>query len=184
MMRTRPLSYSTKMQWCGLGAEVQNPGMECVAQWVRTSSTKRSRGRAAATLRNAAPIAFRLPGGDPPLVHEVRMHEADDFNPHASTHVGRPGSHEVSLTERGGGLRVMINPSLLGMPRRHRRPPGVRRARGEWVRWQINYRFISYTGRQGWSYRLDTLNLANGPVDVDTFLGKPTYIVDERGRLA
>jgi hypothetical protein len=53
---------------------------------------------------------------------------------------------------------------------------------GEWVRWQINYRFVGCcTG--DWSYRFETLSVAHGQVSVDTFLGEPTYVVDERGYL-
>jgi hypothetical protein len=74
----------------------------------------------------------------------------------------------------------MVNP--FGMPRRWRRPPAVRLAPGEWLRWQINYRFIGSWGGE-WAYRLDTLNLACGLVRADVFLGTPTRQVDERAYL-
>ena len=54
--------------------------------------------------------------------------------------------------------------------------------RGQWLRWQVNYRFsLSWEG--DWHYRPDTLNLAYGEVDASAFLGVPTQIVDERARL-
>jgi hypothetical protein len=69
------------------------------------------------------------------------------------------------------------------MPRRWRRPPAVRLAPGEWVRWQINYRFPGSWGGD-WTYRQDTLNLLNGhATDPRIFLGDPTRRVDELGLL-
>lgn len=57
----------------------------------------------------------------------------------------------------------------------------VRLLPGQWVRWQLNYRFTSALGIRGWSYWLDTFNIAYGPVDRDVFLSEPTVIVDECG---
>lgn len=152
-----------------------------MAQWVRTSWTKTSRGGPAAARRNAAPIAFRLPAEVAPFVHEVLMREVDDFHPHATIRAEPPG-RDAGLRQVGERLRVHPVPSIWGMPRRDRRPPAVLLLPGEWVRWQINYRFVGMSGSD-WSYRLDTLNLAYGQVPVDTFLGEPTYLVDERGWL-
>jgi hypothetical protein len=71
-----------------------------------------------------------------------------------------------------------------GVLRRHQRPPAIRLAPGEWVRWQINYRFNRPTRRYDpWSYRQDTLNIAYGPMVNDAFLDVPTYSVDERVQL-
>ncbi|MEU3604527.1 hypothetical protein AB0E83_03565 [Streptomyces sp. NPDC035033] len=53
--------------------------------------------------------------------------------------------------------------------------------KAQWVRWQLNYRFTSALGIRGRSYRLDTFNVAYGPVAPDVFLPEPTVIVDERG---
>ncbi|WP_225877328.1 hypothetical protein [Streptomyces resistomycificus] len=44
-----------------------------------------------------------------------------------------------------------------------------------------NYRFSSAAGIRGWSYWLDTFNVAYGPVDSNVFLSEPTVLVDERG---
>ncbi|MFF7705387.1 hypothetical protein [Streptomyces lydicus] len=63
------------------------------------------------------------------------------------------------------------------------RPPAVRLAPGQWVRWQLNYRFSSMTGMQDWSYWLDTFNIAYGPANADVFLSTPTVFVDEQGPL-
>jgi len=52
--------------------------------------------------------------------------------------------------------------------------------RSAWVRWRVNYRFPD---EDSWSYRLDTLNLAYGPVPSDVFMGTPTLSVDERASL-
>jgi hypothetical protein len=86
------------------------------------------------------------------------------------------------LREANGLLRVQLTVAEFGMPRRRRRPPAVRLARGEWVRWQVNYRFSPCCG--DWTYRLDTLNLFHGSADSrDLFLGVPTYYVSELGSL-
>ncbi|MCW2936195.1 MAG: hypothetical protein JWM19_7157 [Actinomycetia bacterium] len=58
--------------------------MDVIAQWVRTVWTKRSRGGPAAVHRNAVASGFKLPGTQPPLVHEVLMAEQDDFKPRDS----------------------------------------------------------------------------------------------------
>ena len=73
--------------------------------------------------------------------------------------------------EADGRLRVELVVTPFGMPRRWRRPPAVRLSRSEWVRWQVNYRFPY---ESGWSYRLDTLNLAYSLESSDVFTGVPT----------
>jgi hypothetical protein len=158
----------------------KNAAVDVIAQWVRTLWTKRSRGGLAAAQRNAVPIGFPLPDTHSPLVHAVLIAEWDDFKPQESLHYGEPDQADVLLDEADDRLRVelVINPN--GAPSRWRRPPAVRLSRGEWVRWQVNYR-IPYEA--GWSYRLDTLNLAYGPVSQDVFTGAPTFTVDERASL-
>ncbi|MBK3568901.1 MULTISPECIES: hypothetical protein [unclassified Streptomyces] len=160
--------------------------MEVTVQWVRTSWTKRSRGGEAAARRNAAPVGFPLPDGmaSPAhavhMIHTVRMHEKDDFTPHD----GRAERKQVAvqLREAEGRLRVFprVDP-LYGLPPRARRPPAVRLVPGQWVRWQLNYRFSSAAGVRDWSYWLDTFNVAYGPVTADVFLGTPAFHVDEQG---
>ncbi|WP_262060883.1 hypothetical protein [Streptomyces sp. STR69] len=157
--------------------------MEVTVQWVRTSWTKRSRGGEAAARRNAAPVGFLLPDGVASLVrtvHTVRMREQDDFTPCD----GRAERRDVAvgLRETEGRLRVFprVDP-MFGLPPRPRRPPAVRLAPGQWVRWQLNYRFSSAAGVRDWSYWLDTFNVAYGPVTVDVFLGTPAFHVDEQG---
>jgi hypothetical protein len=109
------------------------------------------------------------------------MAEQDDFQPQESVHYGEPDQGDVLLDEVGDRLRVELVITRFGMPRRWRRPPAVRLSRGEWVRWQVNYRFPY---EDGWSYRLDTLNLTYGPVaSSDVFAGAPTVSVDERASL-
>ncbi|MFG3503900.1 hypothetical protein ACGF5F_00170, partial [Streptomyces sp. NPDC047821] len=68
-----------------------------------------------------------------------------------------------------------------GRPPRTRRPPAVGRAPGEWLRWQLNYRFSSALGIRGWTYWLDTFNVAYGPVRPGVFLGEPSRLMDETG---
>jgi hypothetical protein len=154
--------------------------MDVVAQWVRTSWTKQSRGGAEATRRNAAPVAFLLPEVTMPLVHEVTMNERDGFEPRSSSRHAEPARDGVQLREADGLLRVMlVSRQWPGVIRR--RPPAVRLRRGEWLRWQINYRFVSDRGPT--HYRLDTLNLAYGQVSADVFMGTPTRRVDERVQL-
>jgi hypothetical protein len=156
--------------------------VEVVAQWVRTCWTKRSRGGAAATRRNATPVGFVLPVARCPLVHEVVMDESQDFEPRTSQRDGEPDRETVLLREVDGRVRVELVATKHGMPRRWRRPPAVWISRGEWVRWQINYRFpTSWTG--DWRYRLDTLNLAYAPTSTAIFTGEPTRHVDERAHL-
>ncbi|WP_030891685.1 hypothetical protein [Streptomyces sp. NRRL S-1868] len=156
--------------------------MEIVVQWVRTSWTKRSRGGEAAARRNAAPVGFSLPSMAPSFAHVVRMHERDGFAPFDAQEDVRGIS--LQLRETDGLLRVQprLEP-LLAMPPRPRRPPAVRLAPGQWVRWQLNYRFSSAAGMQDWSYWLDTFNVAHGPVEAQVFLSQPTVHVDERGPL-
>lgn len=159
--------------------------METVVQWVRTSWTKQSRGGLGAARRNATPTAFPLPPGSPPFMHEVRMREAEDFQPRSVTHDSMPDSSTdagVLLREVDGLLRVQLVATPFGMPRRWRRPPAVRLARGEWLRWQINYRFTGSSGGE-WAYRLDTLNIVHGPARPDLFLGTPTRYVNELASL-
>jgi hypothetical protein len=57
----------------------------------------------------------------------------------------------------------------------------LRLAHGEWLRWQVNYRF---SGRLGdWTYRLDTLNISHGQAPTDLFLGTPAHQVSELAHL-
>lgn len=157
--------------------------MDVVAQWVRTSWTKSSRGGEAAARRNAVPIAFPLPETTSPLAHAVTMREADGFTPRSSALRALPDRGEAQLREKDRRLRVMlVNTQWAGVIRR--RPPAIRLHPGEWVRWQITYRQASYLGRGPWHYSLVTLNLAFGPVAAeDIFLGTPTKYVDERAQL-
>ncbi|MEU7070067.1 hypothetical protein AB0B30_04090 [Streptomyces narbonensis] len=154
--------------------------MDITVQWVRTSWTKQSRGGEAATRRNAAPVGFSLPPMPSGFAHVVHMAERDGFEP-------RPFQKDlrevgVSLRDEGDRLRVLarVEP-LFGLPPRRRRPPAVHLLPGQWVRWQLNYRFSSAMGIRDWSYWLDTFNIAYGPVDRDVFLLEPTLIVDECG---
>jgi len=68
------------------------------------------------------------------------------------------------------------------MPRRHHRPPATRIAAGQWLRWQINYRFVRISGGE-WHYRLDTFNVAFRATAADLFLGEPNRTIDERAPL-
>ncbi|GAA3855571.1 hypothetical protein [Streptomyces sedi] len=158
--------------------------MEITVQWVRTSWTKRSRGGPAATRRNAAPLGFPLPEpSDLPdgFAHVVRMSEDTDFAP-------RPGHqppHALPLDLRADGSRLRVHAHVVpraSLPPRSRRPPAVRLAPGQWVRWHLNYRYSSALGIRDWSYWLDTFNIAHGPVARDLFVAHPpTFTVDERG---
>ncbi|MFF9768259.1 hypothetical protein ACF1GT_16875 [Streptomyces sp. NPDC014636] len=156
--------------------------MEITVQWIRTSWTKRSRGGEAASRRNAAPAGFALPQAEAASAHVIRMHERNGFEPYDTQ--TDPGNVDVQLREADGRLRVLprVQP-LFALPPRRRRPPAVRLAPGQWVRWQLNYRFSSAAGMQDWSYWLDTFNIAYGPVDTDVFLSTPTVFVDEQGSL-
>jgi hypothetical protein len=158
--------------------------MELVVQWVRTSWSKQSRGGAAAARRNAVAAGFELPDIPRPFVHEISMREADDFRPRSSAGVWSGTDKGVRLKEADGQLLVQaLVPVLFDIPPRRRRPPAVRLTSGQWLRWQLNYRFSSAAGMADWSYHLHTLNLAYGPAEPDVFLGTPTRYVDERGPL-
>ncbi|MEU7229926.1 hypothetical protein [Streptomyces chrestomyceticus] len=156
--------------------------MEITVQWIRTSWTKQSRGGEAAARRNAAPVGFAVPVVPHQFAHVVRMHERYGFEPRDGQEDVR--KVDVQLREADGRLRVQprVEP-LFDIPPRPRRPPAVRLIPGQWVRWQLNYRFSSASGMQDWSYWMDTFNIAYGPVDVDVFLSEPTVYVDERGPL-
>lgn len=69
----------------------KNPTVDVIAQWVRTSWTKRSRGGQAATRRNAVPFGFLLPSVQSPLVHTVTAAERDAFEVRESVHYREPG---------------------------------------------------------------------------------------------
>ncbi|MFF8729317.1 hypothetical protein ACF073_22870 [Streptomyces sp. NPDC015171] len=154
--------------------------MEITVQWVKTSWTKESRGGEAAARRNTAPLGFMLPDTSSRFAHFVRMSEHEGFAPRATRKSLRDTG--VSLREEGDRLRVhaRVEP-LFAVPPRPRRPPAVRLRPGQWVRWQLNYRFSSALGIRGWSYWLDTFNIAYGPVGQDVFLSEPTVLVDECG---
>jgi hypothetical protein len=156
--------------------------VDVVVQWVRTYWTKRSRGAPGATRRNAVPEAFPLPEAVPPFVHEVRMHESDDFTPHPAVTSGLPPAAQVELTEADGTLTVLL--VLQTAPEWARNGLGLRRPialrPGQTLRWQANYRF---TPDWGWYYRLDTLNVCYGKGSAEVFLGPPAHRIDERSQL-
>ncbi|MCL2581903.1 MAG: hypothetical protein FWE35_05545 [Streptosporangiales bacterium] len=155
--------------------------MEVIAQLVRTEWTKQSRGGTGAARRNAVPTAFLLPSVHPPLTHTVVMDERDDFEPAESLEYALPDKTIVRLKEADGKLRVQLE-AASGLPQRKHRPPAIWLARGEWMQWQINYRFSGYSTE--WIYRFDTLNIAYGDAKPDTFTtGLPNRHVDERARL-
>lgn len=156
--------------------------VEITVQWIRTSWTKQARGGEAAARRNAAPAGFTVPSVPPSFAYVVRMHERDGFEPRGVEEDLR--KIDVQLREVDGRLRVppRVQP-LFAIPPRPRRPPAVRLAPGQWLRWQLNYRFSSAAGVRDWSYWLDTFNIAYGPVDADVFLSEPTVHVDEQGPL-
>ena len=157
--------------------------MDVVTQFVRTWWTKQSRGGSAAAHRNALPVAFPLSQSAPPFVHEITMDEQDQFQPHARLVPGIPDRAVVQLRETDGSLRVMLMSAQYHDIVRRRRPATRLRA-GEWLRWQINYRFRTYTGHGPWRYRLDTLNLGyHTEATPHLFLGAPTHYIDERAQL-
>jgi hypothetical protein len=123
-------------------------------------------------------VAFPLPHGVGPLVHEIVMSESDHFAPHSSHRAELPSPDEVEIRLVGQRLRV----NLIAVVGGDRRPPAVHLEPGQWLRWHINYRFSGGCCGE-WSYRLDTLNFAHGLVDTDTFLGQPHRLVDERRHL-
>ncbi|MFI5802040.1 hypothetical protein [Streptomyces sp. NPDC051561] len=156
--------------------------MEVTVQWIRTSWTKKSRGGEPAARRNAAPVGFALPRAAASCAHVIRMHERDGFDPYDSGEDLR--KVDVQLREVDGTLRVLprVQP-LFGLPPRPRRPPAVRLVSEQWVRRQLNYRFSSAAGIRGWSYWLDTFNIAYGPVGAEVFLSAPSVFIDEQGPL-
>lgn len=109
------------------------------------------------------------------------MREADAFEPRMQVQeLTEPG---VILRETDGLLRVdPPEMTMFGMPRRHRRPPAVRLAPGQWLQWHINYRLVGSCDGS-WSYRLETFNIVYGPASLDVFLSVPSHRVDERGSL-
>ncbi|MEV6288354.1 hypothetical protein [Kribbella sp. NPDC051770] len=159
--------------------------MDVVVQRVRTSWTTQSRGGAAATVRNAVPIAFPVPRAPRPMLHSIVQTEANAFEPFDEVVelAGTPRkvlfATGLELTDEGDLLRVY--PQLrYPMPPRGRRPPAVRVGRGEWLRWQLNYR---ESWNAGWVYSLDTFNVGYGDVGAEAFLGAPDQVVEELGFL-
>ncbi len=185
-------AQAAESRWCVSIRTDTMVGMDVVVQWVETSWSKKSRGGPWAARRNAAPVGLPLPPAPYPAVHEVLIDETEDFVPRvpapsdpASRH--RPdstGRHtQVGFDEVGDRLRVTVNLQSSAVPRVWR-PPAVWLDRGQWLRWQVNYRF-AFGGRGGgeWAYRLDTLNLAYGLPERRVFTGTPSTYVDERGDL-
>jgi hypothetical protein len=123
-----------------------------------------------------------LPDVTLPVTHEVTLDERSLFVPRALVSHREPVHAEVELTEADGMLRVCLTVNAFGMPCRWRRPPAVRLAAGQWLRWQINYRFPGPCCGE-WSYRQDTLNLAYGKVSANVFQGTPSRHLDERAYL-
>lgn len=82
--------------------------MDVVAQRVRTTWTKRSRGGPAASARNRVPIAFPLPAEAG--LHEVDVDESTGFSPRFAV---RPLAEldGVKLREVDGELSVLVLPS-------------------------------------------------------------------------
>lgn len=154
--------------------------MDVVAQWVRISWTKRSRNAAEARRRNAVPVAFTLPEVAVPLTHEITLGEATGYVPSWRVRHAAPREEALQLTEEDGLLRVLLVPEA--GPSRRRRPPAVRLAEGQWLRWRINYRILGMCCGEP-SYRQDTLNLAYGKVIPTVFHGAPAHQVDERAQL-
>ena len=133
-------------------------------------------------LRNATPTGFPLSLVSPSFAQVIQMSERDGFEPHERERELREVG--LSLRDEGDRLRVLarVEP-MFGLPPRPRRPPAVRLRPGQWVRWQLNYRFSSAAGMRDWSYWLDTFNVAYGSVDSDVFLSEPPILVDECGPL-
>jgi hypothetical protein len=151
--------------------------MDVVAQWVRTSWTKRSRGGEAARRRGAVPVAFPLPELTTPMTHEITVDE--HLRTHTEVRHTAPDATEVELSEENGLLRVHLVASPSGGPMRWRRPPAVRLAAGQWLRWQINYRFTPMCCGEP-HFQQDVLNLAFGRVSANVFQSTPARRVDER----
>ncbi|MFF0219692.1 hypothetical protein [Streptomyces vinaceus] len=124
-------------------------------------------------------MAFPLPPDLTSGLHEVRMREADGFQPHGR--VLDFADLEVTLREADGCLRVgPPQMSSFATHPRGGRPPAARISAGQWLRWQVNYRLIASYGGQ-WHYRLDTFNVAYGTVTPEMLLGMPTRRIDEQG---
>lgn len=153
-----------------------------VVQHTSVTWTKASRGSPGAARRNA--VAHGYPLSQAALrgrgVHHVCLDEADGFAAveewAALPDPDRWRDHELRLRVDADALRVHLEPGAWGMPRRHGRPPAVRLAAGESLRWQINVRMHSDAG---WWYRHDIYGVARAPYAADVFLGTPTRDVDE-----
>jgi len=149
---------------------------EIAVQWVRTSWTKSSRGGDAAARRNAVPTVFDLPSVGLPCFDQVQLSESDGFLAHHEITPGLPDRRLILLDSGNGHLRVFPRPPGYAAPRRRRRPPAVRLAAGDWLRWRINYRFHSH---QGWIYQVHTWNVAYRPGSDQPFSSPPRRDVDE-----
>jgi hypothetical protein len=90
----------------------------------------------------------------------------------------------VRLREDDRLLQVHPPATIVSIPRRNRRPPAIRLAPGQWLQWQVNYRFAGGGDGGPWSYQLDTFNISYGPTSPGVFLATPpTRRVAERGFL-
>ena len=154
-----------------------------VVQHTCVTWTKASRGGEGAARRNAVAHGYALrPAALHGLgVHHVRLDERDGFAAVEEwTPLPDPGrwrDHELHLRVDGDALHVRLVPGAYGMPRRDSRPPAVRLAAGEWLRWQVNVRM--HGDESGWWYRHDIYGVARAPYAPDVFLGTPDRYVDE-----
>ncbi len=127
-------------------------------------------------------MGFVLPHGRA-AVHEVVQVEWRGFVPEWAPERDSIDRVKLSLREEDGVLSVQLQDTMHAPPRRWNRPSPVRLGRGEWVRWQLNHRWVRPRDG-GWNYEMTTLNLAYGAVgDLRLFLGTPTRLVDERAAL-
>lgn len=155
---------------------VSASSIDVAVQLVKTTWTKASRGGGEASRRNSVPTLFPAADQARPCWQEISQDELDGFTPRMTVTTGIPGKALIALTESADLLRVLPRPISYGSPHRRRRPPAVRLARTEWLRWRINYRYHSH---QGWIYRLDTWNIAYRPASSEVFVGPPRFDVDE-----
>jgi hypothetical protein len=91
---------------------VDNQRVDVIAQWVRTTWTKHSRGGAAAQRRATVPVAFPLPEVAAPMVHEVTVDEL--LVPQTVVRYDEPRPDEVELMEESALLRVHLVPDPSG----------------------------------------------------------------------
>jgi hypothetical protein len=161
-----------------------------VIQRVRVRWSSAGRGAAAATARSGLPDVYPLPSAPdgPPVVHDVLLDEAADYQPSSRVVVGDGRAREVGLwltTAGDGTVTVDRLPGWAAYPRWWRiRGRLFTLGAGQVGRYRANLRATGCACTPQWYYEQWTIQVANALASTDLFLrARPDRDIDERVHL-